>query len=418
MADAPAAARVGDPVTHSAALWGLLDGALLGAALGAILVASGGTAAPLLIAGAAATGASIGGAVGKLWGSTQVVPTGQILTGSPDVSVNGKPAAFVSSLVACSQQPGPQTVVEGSGTVEINGRRAARVGDRCSCGCVIAPAGSPDVFTGGPAAMPAGAAASEVPWYADAALFALGLAGGGALLRVGGLGAAAIAAKLGGSLVGSEVGGAGGRALGGAIYGEGTRGQAVLGMAGALVGGMGGDLAGGRLAGGAVVDAETAEGAAELATNAEPPSYGTAFFGEDNYTRFYQGENVTIGGAGRPFFFMPAEDAAAVRNAGDAARYTGMAPSAQRAYMERGTVYGISFPTEGMEMRPPTAADAGGWPHFLEGGQTAVRLPGESGGYLLNPTREFVVPGGSPAPPGTALFELGPQGEWVPIRRF
>lgn len=391
----------------------------MGAALGAILLASGGTAAPLVIAGAMASGASLGGAVGEFWGRHHVVPCGEILTGSPDVFVNGKPAAFVGSLLSCSQHPGPQTIVEGSGSVEINGRRSARVGDRCSCGCVIAPPSSPDVSVGGPAVMPEGAAASEVPWYADAALLVLGLAGGGALMKAGGLGAAAIAARLGGSFLGGAAGGAGAHYAGSRFLAEGSAGLDAVTLAGSLVGGgLGYGLAGGRLGAGAVASVEGAESTAGLTADAPPATYGTAFFGEDNYTRFYQGENVTIGGAGRPFFFMPAEDAAAVRNAGDAARYTGMAPSAQRAYVEGGTVYGISFPAEGMEVRPPTAADAGGWPHFLEGGQTAVRLPGESGGYLLNPTREFVVPGGSPAPPGTVLFELGPQGEWVPLRRF
>ena len=64
----PAAARVGDPITHTSAFENLVEGALLGAALGAILVASGGTAAPLMIAAAAAGGASLSGTIGKLWG--------------------------------------------------------------------------------------------------------------------------------------------------------------------------------------------------------------------------------------------------------------------------------------------------------------------------------------------------------------
>lgn len=150
-----------------------------------------------------------------------------------------------------------------------------------------------------------------------------------------------------------------------------------------------------------------------------PKNYGVAFFGKDNYTKYYSDSKVLIGApGGKPFFFMPAEDSGLVTNAGDAARYTGMAPSAQSAYMTNGDIYGISFPTDGMPVKPPTAEDAGGWPHFLEGGNTAVKLEGPNAGYLLNPTREFVVPGGSAAPPGSVIFQLGPHGEWLPLRKF
>lgn len=115
---------------------------------------------------------------------------------------------------------------------------------------------------------------------------------------------------------------------------------------------------------------------------------------------------------------MPIEDSAIVRNAHDAARYTGMAPSAQKAYMTGGDIYGISFPTKGLGARLPSAADAGGWPHFLEGGNTAVRLPGQNGGYLLNPTREFVIPGGQQVPQGSVLFKLGENGSWELLRNL
>lgn len=70
-------------------------------------------------------------------------------------------------------------------------------------------------------------------------------------------------------------------------------------------------------------------------------------------------------------------------------------------------------------MTKPTSADAMGWEHFLEGGNTAVKLgDGPTAGYLLNPTREFVIPGGNPVPVGSVLFELGEHGEWMPIRRY
>jgi hypothetical protein len=141
-----------------------------------------------------------------------------------------------------------------------------------------------------------------------------------------------------------------------------------------------------------------------------------AFFGKSNLN-YYTVDNATLGASGKSFFFMPLEDSAAVTNASDAARLTGNAPSALDAYMNQGDIYGISFPTDGMSTQLPTAADAGGWPHFLEGGNTAVALP-DNGGYLVNPTREFVTPGGNAVPQGSVLFQVGPNGEWIPMRQF
>jgi hypothetical protein len=86
--------------------------------------------------------------------------------------------------------------------------------------------------------------------------------------------------------------------------------------------------------------------------------------------------------------------------------------------VERSTVYGVSFPTDGLPVTVPTAADAGGFAHFLEGGKTAMRTPGPRGGFLLNETRELVVPGGRPMPKGSVLFKLGPNGERIPLRMF
>lgn len=103
----------------------------------------------------------------------------------------------------------------------------------------------------------------------------------------------------------------------------------------------------------------------------------------------------------------------------NAARHTGRAPSAEAAYLQGGDIYGLSFPTTCMQTRVPTAADAGGWPHFLEGGHTAVRLgDGPGAGYLVNPTRESVIPGGQAVPEGSVLFKLGPDGEWQVLRKF
>ena len=102
-----------------------------------------------------------------------------------------------------------------------------------------------------------------------------------------------------------------------------------------------------------------------------------------------------------------------------AARYTGRSPSTERAYLNDGDIFGLSFPTNGMSTTKPTTADAGGWPHFLEGGHTAVKTgDGPNAGYLVNPTREFVVPGGNAVPEGSVLFKLGSSGEWIPVRNF
>ncbi|SEL93993.1 hypothetical protein SAMN05216359_1311 [Roseateles sp. YR242] len=147
-------------------------------------------------------------------------------------------------------------------------------------------------------------------------------------------------------------------------------------------------------------------------------SYGVAFFGDSNLG-YYTRDGATIGRSGKSFFMMPLEDSAMVKNAADAALYMGRAPSAESAYLNGGDIYGLSFPTNGMTITRPTAADAGGWPHFLEGGNTAVRLgDGPNAGYLVNPTREFVIPGGNQVPSGSVLFQLGPNGEWIPMKRF
>jgi hypothetical protein len=144
--------------------------------------------------------------------------------------------------------------------------------------------------------------------------------------------------------------------------------------------------------------------------------YGVRFFGEEQ-VQFYTGKGARLGRADQQVFFSPLEDVASVRNASDATRLSGNAPSVTRAYVSERDVYGISFPTNGLKTRLPTAADAGGFPHFLEGGRTAVRLPDPNGGFLVNPTREFVTPG-VPVPNGSVLFKIGPNGDWIPQRRF
>jgi hypothetical protein len=163
---------------------------------------------------------------------------------------------------------------------------------------------------------------------------------------------------------------------------------------------------------------DDADAKIDVPTTTTNQDYGVAFFGDDNL-KYYTGSNVKLGApGGKPFFFMPLEDSAAVQNASDAAKLTGMAPSAQRAYLKNGEVFGVSFPADNLSVRVPTTADAGGWPHFLEGGHTAVKLEGPDAGYLVNTTKEFVTPGGNPMPKGSVLFKLGANGEWLPLRKF
>lgn len=144
---------------------------------------------------------------------------------------------------------------------------------------------------------------------------------------------------------------------------------------------------------------------------------GISFFGKD-VLRFVDRPDATLGPPGGVAFVMPIEDAAKLRNTGDIARHTGMAPTNQKAHLAGENICGVSVPLADKHVRPPTAEDAGGFIHFLAGGTTAVRLPGEHGGYLKNSTRELVTAGGSPMPPGSVLFEVDNNGTWIPIRRF
>lgn len=79
---------------------------------------------------------------------------GSILTGSPDVLINGRPAVRVqdSGTAAGCGGPGDFTIIKGSATVLINGHPAARMGDR-TLHCGMAPGtiiqGSPTVLIGG-----------------------------------------------------------------------------------------------------------------------------------------------------------------------------------------------------------------------------------------------------------------------------
>ena len=126
--------------------------------------------------------------------------------------------------------------------------------------------------------------------------------------------------------------------------------------------------------------------------------------------------NATLGRTGDAQFFMPASDSALITDAASAYRYSGGASSLERAYITGGDVFGVEFPLKDLSPRIPTAADTS-LEHFLEGGRTALKLP-DGGGYLINPTREFVVPGGGVIPSGSILFKIAPDGTRIPIRSW
>jgi hypothetical protein len=111
-------------------------------------------------------------------------------------------------------------------------------------------------------------------------------------------------------------------------------------------------------------------------------SLAISTFGESNL-KYYTGDTAKLGREGGSFFHMLIEDSSIIKNSADAARYIGMSPSTLKVYVEGGETCGMSFPSKRFEIRVPTASDAGGWPHFLEGGKTAVALEGENAGYLL-----------------------------------
>jgi hypothetical protein len=140
------------------------------------------------------------------------------------------------------------------------------------------------------------------------------------------------------------------------------------------------------------------------------------YFFDQQVLPYIDQHNATLGQSGQAQFFMPEEDSPLVVDASSAYRYSGGAPSLERAYMGGGEVYGVEFPLKDLATRLPTTDDTT-LEHFLEGGYTALKLP-DGGGYLVNPTREFVVPGGASMPSGSILFKIAPDGSHIPIRRW
>ncbi|PYD83858.1 type IV secretion protein Rhs, partial [Pseudomonas syringae pv. pisi] len=136
-----------DDIEHTGAMAGFVLGAIVGIAAVAyvsLTVATCGFGGFLLAMAVGLAGnaiASIGESIGSAFSS----PAWQIESASPNVFINGRPAAFaIESTAVCDKHSPIVKVAEGSSNVFINGQPAARKGDKLTCGAKIGT-GSPNV---------------------------------------------------------------------------------------------------------------------------------------------------------------------------------------------------------------------------------------------------------------------------------
>ncbi len=137
----PEPAHITHKIAHNKSFLGAVGGLLAGIAIGALataaIVATGGLAATVLIAGAAGfAGGFIGTAIAGA-GAKAAHITGAISTGSPNVFFEGKAVARVTDLAACDKHPTPPQIAEGSETVSVNSLPLARIGHKTTCGAVV-----------------------------------------------------------------------------------------------------------------------------------------------------------------------------------------------------------------------------------------------------------------------------------------
>ncbi len=131
----PHPACVGDDIAHSSGFWGMVAGLAVGVAIGAMVaatVATGGLAGAVLVGACMAGGLSLGGALASA-SQNMGSNCGKISTGSGNVTFEGKAAARVTDLVACTKHPGPEPLVEGSKTITVNGLPIVRIGHSTHC---------------------------------------------------------------------------------------------------------------------------------------------------------------------------------------------------------------------------------------------------------------------------------------------
>jgi uncharacterized Zn-binding protein involved in type VI secretion len=221
-----AAARLDDPIEHTGSLTGLVAGLAVGAIGAALIVGTGGLAAVAIVGATAAAGAGIGQLIGSFSYFNHAV--GQIVSGSGNVHVNGKPAARAHLDKAdCSEHgSAPQILAQGSSTVHINGEPAARVGDHTVCDAKIS-SGSGNVFIGG-GTDTTDPINPEVPAWLERAVLVVGLASAFVL-------ASPVIVIAG--FAGGVAGGFAGNWAGGELFGEGSDEQKVMAFGGALLGG-------------------------------------------------------------------------------------------------------------------------------------------------------------------------------------
>ncbi|MBP1143578.1 MULTISPECIES: PAAR domain-containing protein [Pseudomonas] len=220
------AARVNDPIEHTGSLTGLLAGLAIGAIGAALVVGTGGLAAVAIVGASAATGAGVGQLIGSL--SFCNHQTGQIVSGSSNVYINGEPAAraHVDQAKCDEHSSRPQVIAQGSSNVYINGHPAARVGDRTACDAKIV-VGSSNVFIGG-GTETTDPINPEVPELLERGILLVGLASAFVLASP-----VIVIAGLVGGVAGGTVGSLGGAQL----FGEGSDGQKLMAFSGALLGG-------------------------------------------------------------------------------------------------------------------------------------------------------------------------------------
>ena len=251
---APPAARQGDAISHTESGFGFgLGGAIgLAAGLALLTVATGGADLAVLAAVGGAVAMTGGGALaGMKIGATYGHATGDIVTGSLNVHVNGQNAArTLADVAVCDEHDAPQKIATGSNSVFINGMPAARLGDVTICDARITSA-SPNVFIGGGTTSYANIS-PEVPQLAVDVAASMVIAGSAVALGAGGFAAYASAGWAGvgvfglqsaGGIAGSVALGQVGKEAGGALGGErgAAWGEVGLGLAGGAAGGLTGD---------------------------------------------------------------------------------------------------------------------------------------------------------------------------------
>lgn len=222
----PRAGHVGSPISHPRPRIGAVGGLAAGAQAGATV------AVAALVTGDAAWGASTaagaslaaGGGIGHVLAALSrpgVAITGRVMTGSHNVFVNGRAAAFAHAGTGSRSHDGPsvQTLAQGSNTVFVNGWPFGRVGDKHT-GSGRIERGSINVHVGG-GTWQTDEIEREVPAWASRTLGALGFASAaisaGPLTAVfaavvdapegeSGAGDEAVDTGKGGLLLGSQVG--------------------------------------------------------------------------------------------------------------------------------------------------------------------------------------------------------------------